>query len=305
MEVAISLARRVTVVAACTASLVLTGGPAAWSVPAATVVAAPHGGPAPRGGDTEDRAPMPADPMAYELGRTLASLDVEELETTFLAQIVAQYRTVVDMARLEVERGADAAVRDRARAMVTDRGQQAEQCEKWLHDWYGMTPEQAMDKAPAKAREQMAALRQGMARMTDDLRKVDKGEKFDTEFARRMVSLHSAAAVEYSEPQVRATHPELRAAAASGMNSQLAGVTELIGWLTGQVADAQDRGALPTTPQTPQAPVPQGAAHAGAGGTQGPAAPLTAAAGGALLAVGGGFALTLLRRRRATVRQRG
>jgi uncharacterized protein (DUF305 family) len=303
MEVAISLARRVTVVAACTASLVLTGGTAAWSTPAATVVAAPHGGPAPRGGDTEDRAPMPADPMAYELGRTLASLDARDLETAFLAQIVAQYRTVVDMAKLEVERGADTAVRDRAKAMVTDQEQRAEQCEKWLHDWYGMTPEQAMEKAPGDARKAMTALRQSMTRMTDDLRKVDKGEKFDTEFARRMVSLHSAAAVEYSEPQVRATHPELRAAAASGMNSQLAGVAELIGWLTGQVADAQDMGTLPTTPQTPE--MPQGAAHAGAGGTQGPAAPLAAAAGGALLAVGGAFAVTLLRRRRATVRQQG
>jgi uncharacterized protein (DUF305 family) len=303
MEVAISLARRVTVVAACTASLVLTAGTAAWSAPAATVVAAPHGGPAPRGGDTEDRAPMPADPMAYELGRTLASLDARDLETAFLAQIVAQYRTVVDMAKLEVERGADTAVRDRAKVMVTDQEQRAEQCEKWLHDWYGMTPEQAMEKAPADARKAMTALRQSMTRMTDDLRKVDKGERFDTEFARRMVSLHSAAAVEYSEPQVRATHPELRAAAASGMNSQLAGVAELIGWLTGQVADAQDMGTLPTTPQTPE--MPQGAAHAGAGGTQGPAAPLAAAAGGALLAVGGGFAVTLLRRRRATVRQQG
>lgn len=298
-EVAISLVRRVTVVAACTASLLLTAGTAAWSVPAAPVLAVPHGGPTPPGGDSGESAVMPADPMAYELGRILASLDAKELETTFLAQLVAQHRVVVDLAKLEVERGTDGAVRDRARALVTDQGERAEQGVKWLRDWYGLTPEQAAEKAPAEAREAMAALREGMARMVEELRGVDKGAGFDTEFARRMVSLASSAAVEFPAPQVRATHPELREAAASGMTSQLTGVTALIGWLTGQVADAQENGTLPT-PQT--APAPQGLAHAGAGGTQTSAA-LPAVAGAALFACGAGLGLTLARRRRAAVRR--
>ncbi|MDQ0791191.1 DUF305 domain-containing protein [Streptomyces sp. B3I8] len=297
---AISLVRRVTVMATCTATLVLTGGAAAWSAPGVTVVAAPHGGPTPPGGDTGGGAAMPADPMAYELGRILASLDVEQLETTFLAQLVAHHRAVVDMAKLEVERGADTAVRDRARTMVTDQEKQADQGAKWLRDWYGMTPEQATRKAPAGARKAMTALREGMTRMVEDLRGVDKGKNFDTEFARRMVSLDSAAAVEFPAAQVRATHPELRAAAASGMTSQLAGITELIGWLTGQVADAQERGTLPA----PATRMPRGTAHAGAGGTQASAA-LPAVAGAALLACGAGLGLTLARRRRAAAVRRG
>ena len=290
--------------AACTATLVLTGGAAAWSAPAVTVVAAPHGGPAPSGGDAGGGAAMPADPMAYELGRILASLDVEQLETTFLAQLVAHHRAVVDMARLEVERGADTAVRDRARTMVTDQEKQAEQGAKWLRDWYGMTPEQAMRKAPAGARKAMTALREGTTGMLEDLRGVDKGKKFDTEFARRMVSLDSAAAVEFPAPQVRATHPELRAAAASGMTSQLAGITELIGWLTGQVTDAQEQGTLPAPRTAPTTRMPRGTAHARAGGTQTSAA-LPAVAGAALLACGAGLGLTLARRRRAAAVRRG
>jgi hypothetical protein len=130
---------------------------------------------------------------------------------------------------------------------------------------------------------------------------IDKGEKFDAEFARRMVSLGSAAAVEFPAPQVRATHPELRAAAASGMTSQLAGVTDLVGRLTGQVADAQERGT-PPPPKT--APMPRGTAHAGAGGTRASAA-LPAVAGAALLSCGAGLGLTLARRRRTAAARRG
>ncbi|GAA2450776.1 hypothetical protein GCM10010421_49010 [Streptomyces glaucus] len=277
----ISLVRRATAVTACAAALVCAGATAAWSGPAAEAVAA---------AEAEGRQPMSTEPVAYEFGETLAKLRGEQLETLFLAEIISHHRGAVEMARLELRRGVDADVRRYAQNIITGHERQIEQFTRWLHQWYGMTPQEAAEQAPAEARREMAQMAQGVQDMLEALRQVDRGERFDVAFVRMMIPHHSCGVIESLEPQARAAHARLRLAAATGATAQGAQIADFRTWLAGRdgdrVREAADAGVLP-----------KGAPDTGDGATQASTVPLVAA-GAALAAAGGALGVVVVRRRR-------
>jgi len=280
-SVNISTLRRVSVTAVALGAFACTPAAVAFSAPTLTSSAAMGGSEA---GDHHQ--PMPTSPVAYELGETLAKLSGKKLEITFLAEIIPHHRAAIEMAKLELERGVDLDIRTHAENIIANQRHQIEQFTRWLHEWYGLTPEQAMEHVPDEARREMEKMEKETQRMTSELRHVGKGKKFDVEFVRHMIPHHSSGVIEFLEPQARAVHPQLRVAAASGIVTQESEIADFRKWLSGQVNDDGQHNGMP-----------KGAADTGDGASQASATPLVA--GGALLAAtGAGAGAFALRRRR-------
>lgn len=142
------------------------------------------------------------------------------MEVTFFASIIPHHRDALEMAEMELERGASPEIRTHAENIIANQRHQIDQFTRWLEEWHGMTPEEAMAMASEEARGEMAAMEAESARMMAELEATAAGEAFDVAFVRAMIPHHQAGIVEMLEPQSRAPHAELRVAAATGINTQ-------------------------------------------------------------------------------------
>jgi uncharacterized protein (DUF305 family) len=182
----------------------------------------------------ESLQPDPTSPTVYEFGETLAGLEGRELEVTFLAEIIPHHQAAIEMAEMQLERGTSPDIRTHAENIIHNQKHQIHQFTRWLEDWYGLSPEEARAEAPGEARQEMAALEEETQAMIEELRAVPAGEDFDVAFVQKMIPHHQGGIVEFLEPQSRATGPELRVAAASGITTQQAQVADLRTWLAGR-----------------------------------------------------------------------
>lgn len=178
--------------------------------------------------------PDPTSPTAYEFGETLATLEGEELEITFLAEIIPHHRAAIEMSQLELERGVSPDIRTHAENIIANQQHQIDQFTRWLEEWYGLTPEEAMAQAPEEAQEEMKVLEEETQTMIEELSAVEAGEDFDVAFVQKMIPHHQSGIIEFLEPQSRAVHPQLRVAATAGITTQQAQVADFRTWLAGR-----------------------------------------------------------------------
>ncbi|WP_144997606.1 DUF305 domain-containing protein [Kocuria marina] len=183
---------------------------------------------------TETLQPEPTSPTAYEFGETLAGLEGEELEITFLAEIIPHHRAAIEMSQLELERGVSPDIRTHAENIIANQQHQIDQFTRWLEEWYGLTPEEAMAQVPAEAQEEMKILEEETQMMIEELSAVEAGEDFDVAFVQKMIPHHNSGIIEFLEPQSRAVHPQLRVAATAGITTQQAQVADFRTWLAGR-----------------------------------------------------------------------
>ena len=182
--------------------------------------------------------PMPIPAAAYELGETLSKLEGRELEVTFLAEIIPHHQGAIEMAEMELERGESPDIRTHAENIIANQQHEVEQFTRWLEEWYGVTPEEAMAEAPPEAQEEMEAMDAHMAEMMAMLEAVPAGPGFDAAFVAHMIPHHQAGIVEFLEAQSRAPHAELRVAASTGITMQAAEVADFRTWLSAREGDA-------------------------------------------------------------------
>lgn len=178
--------------------------------------------------------PDPTSPTAYEFGETLATLEGEELEITFLAEIIPHHRAAIEMSQLELERGVSPDIRTHAENIIANQQHQIDQFTRWLEEWYGLTPEEAMAQAPTEAQEEMKILEEQTQMMIEELSAVEAGEDFDVAFVQKMIPHHQAGTIEFLELQSRAPHAQLRVAATAGITTQQAQVADFRTWLAGR-----------------------------------------------------------------------
>lgn len=222
-------ARGLLAAASVTAVLTLTG----VSVTAAN--AAPKPGPAP---SSSSASPvdvgkvLPTSPTAYLFGETLAKLSGRDLEITFMGSIIAHHQAAITMAKLELERGKSPDIRTHAENIISQQQSEIDQYTRWLKQWYGLTPEQARQQAPAEARAEMQKMDQETQQRINELKAVGAGIQFDIAFVQRIIPHHNAGIIEFLEPQARAPHAELRVAAATGITNQEAEIADFRTWLS-------------------------------------------------------------------------
>lgn len=178
--------------------------------------------------------PEPTSPTAYEFGETLAGLEGEQLEITFLAEIIGPHQGAIEMAQLELERGTSPDIRTHAENIIANQQHQIEQFTRWLDEWYGLTPEEAKAQAPAEAQQEMTTMEEEMQTMHEELMAVPAGEGFDVAFVQKMIPHHSSGVIEFLEPQARAPHAQLRVASSAGITTQQAEIADFRTWLAGR-----------------------------------------------------------------------
>lgn len=178
-----------------------------------------------------DIQPEATSRLSYRLGGILATLESKELELTFLAAIIPHHQAAIDMAEMELERGADNHIRSHARDIINGQQEQIDLFTRWLEQWYGLSPDQAGAQAPPEAREVMAAMEQETQARMQQLANAPGGQAFDVEFVRLMIPHHNGGIIEFLEPQSRAVHAKLRDESASGIATQEKEVVDFRQWL--------------------------------------------------------------------------
>ncbi|WP_449060708.1 DUF305 domain-containing protein [Planomonospora algeriensis] len=208
------------------------------AAPTASRAAAPGG----RHGHDSGLQPYPTPPRAYDFGETLARMEGDLLEIAFFAQMIPHHRAGVEMSRLHLQRGVDPQLRTHSENIIAFQGFQIGQFTRWLRDWYGLTPRQAVQRLPREARREIEDLDEELAMMVAELRSVPAGRRFDVEFARLMIPHHLWGIMEFLEPEARADHPQLRVASATGIVAQQAQVADMRTWLSGQTGGRDEHG---------------------------------------------------------------
>lgn len=219
---------------------------------------------------------------AQQFTEVLRGLRGQQFEATFMAEMIPHHQGAVDMASMQVQRGAHPELKQLAGQIVSSQRQQIQQMTGWLRAWYGLTPEQAMAQAPALAQQLMQQLDAEMAHMMAMLRDAGSGAAFDRVFLEQMVSHHESAVTEGQVAVTNATHPELRALGQDIVASQQREIGQMTAWLQqwyGVRLNTENGGRLAPTASR---------------------LPLIAAAGGLLIVLAAaGLLLTRRTRRRA------
>lgn len=175
--------------------------------------------------------PMPVEPMALQYAQTLWSLRGAQLERTYMVGMIMHHKAAIAMAQLEVQRGKHPALKTMAHNIIAAQQHEVSQLTGWLKTWYGVTPSQAMARAPKAARMQFAEMDRMMAQMMAQLRRVPAGAAFDIAFMQRMVPHHQMAIIESQPAQSFAVHAPLQLTANNIVSSQESEVEQLLSWL--------------------------------------------------------------------------
>lgn len=176
--------------------------------------------------------PMAINPMSYDYGHTLATLTSSQLQTTFMGGMIPHHEIAIAMARLELQRGRNGKIRHLAHAIITSQAKEVAQMTAWLKDWYGITPQQAIDQAPEPARSQIQSMDTMMqSSMIAPLKATPAGPGFDVKFVSLMIPHHQMALIETPPVQDTASHKPLVAAANTIAASQEQQIIEMLHWL--------------------------------------------------------------------------
>jgi uncharacterized protein (DUF305 family) len=145
--------------------------------------------------------------------------------------MIPHHAAAAAMARLELSRGSHPQLKALAQRIITDQNREITQMTGWLHTWYGVTPAQAQDHAPAGLKRMAATMDAQMSTMTKRLTTVPRGSRFDQAFLTGMIAHHKMAAIEAGTVSGRADHPQLSALARQIVASQNTEITQMTDWL--------------------------------------------------------------------------
>lgn len=101
----------------------------------------------------------------------------------------------------------------------------------WLRAWYGLTPAQAHNRAPAWLRQMQDQMDACTRVMIARLATVPAGHGFDRAFMQDMIAHHQMAVLEAEPVPGRAAHPQLAVLARQIISSQSAEIRQMREWL--------------------------------------------------------------------------
>lgn len=139
----------------------------------------------------------------------LRELQGRQLETTFMAGMIHHHQMAIDMAELELQKGTSPKVRALAQRIIDDQQRETAQMTRWLQQWYGLAPEQALAQSPARELlEQMSA--EMHPRMMEPLMAAAPGRATDLAFLRLMIPHHRMAIMEADAARPGTKHQKLK-----------------------------------------------------------------------------------------------
>ncbi|MEU1412558.1 DUF305 domain-containing protein [Streptomyces sp. NPDC005731] len=169
--------------------------------------------------------------LAQRYATALRGLNGPVVEQTFLGNMISHHAAAVAMAQLELTRGTHPEAKTLARQIITAQNREITEMTAWLRQWYGLTAEQAQQKAPATIRALTNHVHNGLRSMQSRLAAVPAGPNFDKAFLAAMVPHHEMAMVIADAMPGRATHSQVTALAQQISTSQTGQVAQMRDWL--------------------------------------------------------------------------
>jgi uncharacterized protein (DUF305 family) len=147
--------------------------------------------------------------LARRYATALRGLHGPVLEQTFLGNMISHHAAAVAMAQLELARGTHPQAKTLARQIITDQNSEITEMTTWLQQWYGLTPQQAQQKAPATVRALTNQRHTGLQSMQSRLAAVPAGPGFDQAFLTAMIPHHEMAILIAGAVPGHATHSQV------------------------------------------------------------------------------------------------
>ena len=156
-----------------------------------------------------------ADPM----NASLESLKGAEFEQSFLQQMIQHHRSGIEMAKLVSNHTTRAELREFATKMIATQQQEIDQMTGWLTSWFQASPKEVANEAADKEMRMHMSMLSGK-----------KDADFDKAFLEMMPKHHHMAVEMCEQAEKKATHPELKEAAAKTAKDQQQEIKQLKDW---------------------------------------------------------------------------
>lgn len=169
--------------------------------------------------------------LAHRYATALRGLHGPVLEQAFLGNMISHHVAAVDMAQLELARGTHPQAKALARRIIAAQDREITEMTTWLRQWYGLTPQQARQKAPATIRALTDQIHTGLRSMQSRVAAVQAGPGFDQAFLKAMIPHHEMAIVIAGAVPGRATHSQVNTMAREINTSQTGEVQQMRDWL--------------------------------------------------------------------------
>lgn len=208
---------------------VATAGSASASVVEHAKPATTHVGD--RAGNVSPTEPYPVPEESYRYSSWLWQQSPEVLERTFMAGMIPHHQAAIDMAKMELQKGQHPALKRMAQQIIEAQQGEIATMTAWLQQWYGVSPQQALQSSPAPAQGLLERMDAKMQTQMDQLMKVPAGAAFDREFMRMMIPHHQMAILEARPAAAKAAHPEVRSLAEEVISSQAKEIKQMRVWL--------------------------------------------------------------------------
>lgn len=196
------------------------------------------------------RAAEPTTGTTQQFADVLRSLQGQQFEITFLPEMISHHQGAVEMAKMQLERGQHPELKALSGTIIASQQREIGQMTGWLRQWYEMTPQQAMETAPPRARQLMGQLEVEMRPMMQEVESARTPAAVDRAFLRNMIMHHQQAIVEARPVRTNAPHAELRQLAQQIITIQGREIVQMNAWLQawyGETAGTMGGGKLANT----------------------------------------------------------
>jgi uncharacterized protein (DUF305 family) len=240
--------RRLFVAVAATATLALAGASVAVAQGAFAHASgdpstASQGAPSPdesmRG---EAEMPERIIPANYEYANALMQLPTDQLEPTFMGEIIPHHAAVVEMSRIAMEKASHPPLKTLAGAIIASQTQQIEEFTQILQSEYGLTPEQARQQAPGQIPQILERVNRGLDEKVASVRDAPAGDQFDQIWLKEVIPHHQVAILEFQAVQDGARNPRLVLMANMGILGQQGQIAQMLNWLEQWYGDGSTDG---------------------------------------------------------------
>jgi len=153
------------------------------------------------------------------MNASLESLKGAEFEQSFLQQMIQHHRSGIEMAKLVSNHTTRAELREFATKMIATQQQEIDQMTGWLTSWFQASPKEVANEAADKEMRMHMSMLSGK-----------KDADFDKAFLEMMPKHHHMAVEMCEQAEKKATHPELKEAAAKTAKDQQQEIKQLKDW---------------------------------------------------------------------------
>lgn len=146
----------------------------------------------------------------YPFVTSLEGLRGRTFELAWATNMIMHHSAGIRLSRYEVQKGADASVRKMAASDAAEQAKQVQEMTRWLRDWYGVSPQQAMAELPPRVRGEINRMMRDVDAQVAGVQHAAPGTATDRAFQVNMTPHHEMAIIDSQIVLSHGVHRQLR-----------------------------------------------------------------------------------------------